>query len=143
MTNAAAEASSPVAPMGLGDLLRHALELRAERRFAEAATVYRKLIAQQPRSAEARTALVSLGDLQLARLSDAASALKSFDAYLASGDRVLEQEAQYGRIRALRALGRGAEEQLAIERLLSSYPAGVHAEPMRQRLQNLKGNAGR
>ncbi len=141
-TNPVAEPLSSGEPLGPGELLRHALELRAAQRFAEAANVYRKLIAQQPRSAEARTALVSLGDLQLSRLSDAASALKSFDAYLSSGDRALEQEAQYGRIRALRALGRGAEEQLAIERLLSSYPAGVHAEPMRQRLQSLNGNAG-
>lgn len=141
----AAERSSPALPesLGPGELLRQALEHRAQSRFAEAARVYRKLVAAHPGSAEGRAALVSLGDLQLSRLQDAGAALRSFDAYLASGDRGLKQEAEYGRIRALRALGRPLDEQRAIERLLLSYPSGVHAEPMRARLQSLKGDAGR
>src|SRR6185436_18164560 len=102
---------------------------------------YRKLVTQHPGSAEAKAGLVSLGDLQLSRLKQADAALRSFDAYLKSGDRGLAQEAEYGRIRALRALGRARDEQAAIERLLARYPSGVHAESMRARLLSLKGNA--
>ena len=126
-----------------GELLHQALDLRAHARFAEAAQVYRKLEALHPGSPEARAALVSLGDLQLSRLHDATGALRSFDSYLASGDRTLEQEAEYGRIRALRTLGRAVQERDAIEHLLLGYPSGVHAEPMRARLQSLKGDADR
>jgi ferric-dicitrate binding protein FerR (iron transport regulator) len=138
-------ARSPASPepAAAGDLLRQALDLRARSRFTEAADVYRKLGALHPGSPEARAALVSLGDLQLSRLHDPAGALRSFDAYLASGDRTLEQEAEYGRIRALRTLGRTIQERDAIEHLLLGYPSGVHAEPMRARLQSLKGDAGR
>ena len=130
-------------PATAGELLRQAIDLRAHARFADAAQVYRKLETLHPGSPEARAALVSLGDLQLSRLHDATGALRSFDSYLSSGDRTLEQEAEYGRIRALRALGRSAQERDAIEHLLLGYPSGVHAEPMRARLQSLKGDATR
>jgi hypothetical protein len=133
-TSAAAE------PTSAADLLRQALELRGRGHFPEAAQVYGKLVAVHPGSQEARAALVSLGDLQLSRLHNASAALRSFDAYLASGERALQQEAEYGRIRALRALGRAAEEQSAIEHLLARYPAGVHADSMRARLQSLKAD---
>jgi tetratricopeptide (TPR) repeat protein len=126
-----------------GALLREALELRRKGRFAEAAHAYRRLLSQHAGSAEARAALVSLGDLQLSRLQQADAALRSFEAYLKSGDRALVKEAEYGRIRALRALGRTEEERRAIEHLLVRYPSGVHAESMRARLRSLQGNAPR
>ncbi len=137
--------SAPVAsePVSAGALLREALELRRKGRFAEAAQAYRRLLSQHAGSAEARAALVSLGDLQLSRLQQADAALSSFEAYLKSGDRALVQEAEYGRIRALRALGRAEEERRAIEQLLVRRPSGVHAESMRARLRSLQGNAPR
>jgi TolA-binding protein len=143
VTSPARPAPSASEPSSAADLLRQALELRGRGRFPEAAQVYGKLVAAHPGSQEARAALVSLGDLQLSRLNSAAAALRSFDSYLAGGDRALQQEAEYGRIRALRALGRAAEEQSAIERLLARYPSGVHADSMRARLQSLKGDGSR
>jgi hypothetical protein len=139
----AVHAPTPTEPPTAGELLRQALDLRARGRFGEAAQTYRKLATSHPGTPEARASLVSLGDLHLSRLHDPAQALRSFDAYLASGDRTLEQEAEYGRIRALRALGRTAQEREAIEHLLLGYPSGVHAEPMRARLLSLKGDANR
>ncbi len=143
VTSPARPAPSVSEPSSAADLLRQALELRGRGRFSEAAQVYGKLVAAHPGSQEARAALVSLGDLQLSRLHNAAAALGSFDSYLAGGDRALQQEAEYGRIRALRALGRAAEEQSAIERLLARYPSGIHADSMRSRLQSLKGDGSR
>jgi TolA-binding protein len=134
--------SAPAAePLDPSALLREAVEQRAQGRFADAARAYRQLVTQYPSSSEARAALVSLGDLQLSRLGQPEAALRSFDAYLKNGDRGLRQEAEYGRIRALRALGRSQDEAKAIERLLERYPAGVHAESMRARLASLRDAA--
>lgn len=138
--SAAPPAASATEPISAAALLRQALELRGRSRFAEAAQVYGKLLSSHRSSPEARAALVSLGDLQLSRLNNAAGALRSFEAYLAQGDPALRQEAEYGRIRALRALGRAAQERIAIERLLERFPSGVHADSMRARLQSLKGD---
>jgi outer membrane protein assembly factor BamD (BamD/ComL family) len=99
----------------------------------EARSIYGRLIAQHPGSAEALAALVSLGELQLSQFGDAKAALKSFDAYVRAGGS-LAQEARYGRIRALRKLGRHAEEQAAIDRFLADYPHSVQAATLRARL---------
>jgi hypothetical protein len=78
-----------------------------------------------------------LGDIQLANLGDASGALRSFDAYLARGGE-LTQEAKYGRIRALRALGRSAEERKAIEEFVAAYPRSVQASTLQSRLEELR-----
>jgi FecR protein len=118
-------ASSPVL------LLQEARELRAEGRFGEAGSVYRRLLREHAGSGEARAALVSLGELQLSQLGDASGALKSFEAYLRAGG-ALAQEASYGKIRALRALGRSTEAQAAVAAFLSAYPQSVQAGALRK-----------
>jgi outer membrane protein assembly factor BamD (BamD/ComL family) len=123
-------------------LLEQARQLRSAGKFKEAVGVYRRLEANYRGSREAITALVSLGDLQLSRLHDSAGALQAFDAYLASGDKLLWREAQYGRIQALRSLGRNNDERRAIEEFLKRYPTGVQKDPLRARLQELGGGAG-
>src|SRR5690606_10099001 len=107
---------------------------RVSGRAAEAAGAYRELLAQHPRSAEARAALVSLGEIELSQLGDPKAALASFEAYLRKGG-PLAQEASHGKIRALRELGQRGEERAAIERFLASYPESPQAERLRQRLE--------
>ena len=124
------------------NLLDQARQLRAAGKFKEAVLVYRRLESSYRGSREAITALVSLGDLQLSRLHDSAGALQAFDAYVGSGDKLLWREAQYGRIQALRSLGRSADERRAIEEFLKRYPTGVQKDPLRARLQELGGSAG-
>ena len=128
---------SRVAPSQPADLLGQAREERSRAHFAQAAELYRKLEATSPDSAEAHVALVALGDLQLTHLGDAAGALRSFDAYLRSGGG-LSQEAWYGKIRALRELGRTSDERQAIERFLVAYPSAVQASALRSRLAELR-----
>jgi hypothetical protein len=130
---------SSAARQSAAALLEQARELRAAGKFTEAVGVYRKLESSYRGSREAVTALVSLGDLQLSRLHDPSSALQAFDAYLASHDKVLWREAQYGRIQALRALGRNADERRAIEEFLRRYPTGVQKDALGARLQELGG----
>ena len=89
-------------------------------------------------SGEAHAALVPYGELQLSRLGDASGALVSFDRYLAAGG-ALAEEASFGRVRALRALGRKAEEREAIESYLRRFPNGAAATSLRARLDVLEG----
>jgi hypothetical protein len=119
-------------------LLQKARRLRLEGRHSEAAAAYRELQQRHPSSAEARAALVSLGQLQLSHLSAPSAALRSFDAYLSREGGALDREALHGRIRALRALGRAGAERRAIEGYLRRFPSGVRANSLRLRLQELQ-----
>jgi hypothetical protein len=112
-------------------LLTRARTLRSAGRYREAGAAYQQLMTTHPRSAEARAALISLGELQLSRLGSPAAALRSFEAYLAGGGS-LTQEARYGRIRALRQLGRVSEAQRASEEFVRDYPGSAQAKSLRE-----------
>jgi hypothetical protein len=114
------------------DMLEYARSLRASGDFRRAADVYRKIHAANPQAPSGRAALVSLGELLLS-LGDAQGALTAFDSYLVAPG-PLAQEASYGRVRALRALGRPAEERRAIERFLAAYPDAPQGRVLRSRL---------
>jgi hypothetical protein len=116
------------------ELLRQARKLRAAGRYDEAAGLYERIVKENPSSPAARSALVSLGDLDLGPRGDAAAALAAFDRYLEMGGS-LETEAQLGRIRALRKLGRAGEERAAIEKFLLAHPDHIEAPALRQRLE--------
>lgn len=116
------------------DDLERARELRAQGRFGEAAQVYRALHAASPHSSAGRTALVSLGSLSLSTLGDPQAALTAFSRYLSGGPGALTKEAAYGRLRALRALGRSAEADAAAEAYLSQYPHAPEGDALRRTL---------
>lgn len=122
--------ASPSLP---AELLQRARGLRADGRYRDAHGVYQRLLREHSASAEARVALVSLGELQLSQLGDAGGALRSFERYLRSGG-ALSQEASYGRIRALRRLGRLSEARTAASAFLSAYPNSVQAATLRKEL---------
>jgi tetratricopeptide (TPR) repeat protein len=118
-------------------LLLRARSARAASRFQEAAAAYEALERAYPTDPAARAALVSLGNLQLVQLKDPRAALGSFDAYLKTADPTLRPEALAGRIRALRDLGRGAEEKSAIGEFLRLHPDDLRAPSLRSRLIEL------
>ena len=78
---------------------------------------------------------MTVGKLEL-RQGAPSRALAAFDDYLARGG-PLRPEALAGRIRALRALGRTADERRAIEGYLKSYPTGFEAITLKKRLSVL------
>jgi tetratricopeptide (TPR) repeat protein len=119
------------------DLLGRARALRAQGAFREAADAYRAAYASDRHGAEGRTALVALGGLLLSDLNDPAGALQAFDGYLAEHKGVLTQEAEFGRIRALRALGRYESEKAAIQSFLGAHPEGPDAQVLRRRLESM------
>jgi hypothetical protein len=118
------------------DLVRQARDLLAANEPVQAAGVYEKLQAAYPASSEAKATRVTLGELRLS-LGEPAAALRAFDAYLASGGGTLDQEAQDGRIRTLRALGRTEDERRAIQDYLRSYPNSLQAAGLQSRLRQM------
>src|SRR5262249_18415250 len=63
-------------------LLAEARTLRREDRWGDAVAAYRTLIKTHPRSSEAHTALVSLGDLLLDRLAQPEQAARAYQRYV-------------------------------------------------------------
>ncbi len=88
---------------------------------------YDDLIHAYPNSRAARTASVSLGRLLL-RAGRGDEALAAFERYLESGANELVEEARYGRVRALRELGRSDDADDAIREFLTAHPASIHRE---------------
>lgn len=119
---------------GEEDPFARARLLRGRGQFAQAAAIYESIHSANPQSASGRAALLGLAELRLSDLHDAAGALRAFDAYLAGGQSALSREAAYGRIRALRALGKSEQERAAIEAFVRAYPSGPEADSLRQRL---------
>jgi ferric-dicitrate binding protein FerR (iron transport regulator) len=130
-------AADPGARAPVRDLLGRARALRTQGAFREAAEAYRAAYASDPRGAEGRTALVALGGLLLSELNDPAGALAAFDGYLSERKGALAQEAEFGRIRALRALGRYDAEKAAIQSFLGAHPEGPDAQVLRRRLESM------
>jgi TolA-binding protein len=128
----AAPSPSTAAPPSAAELLARAQKARSAREHGAAIRAYQQLLRLHPRSGEARLAQVSLAQLQLAQ-GNAAAALSGFDAYQRTGG-ALSQEAHYGKIQALHALGRTAEERAESRRFLERYPKSLQAATLRRRL---------
>lgn len=101
---------------------------------------YETLIAEFPTSPTAAIARVSLGRLRLRR-GEARDALAAFDAYLAGSERELAEEAEYGRIKALHALGRTGELAAAIDAFAAAHPDSIHRTKLDSLRRELEGSA--
>lgn len=123
-------------------MLKQAQRASAARRFDDAVKAYRRLIRRHPSRPESRPALVSMGRILLGPLGKPAAALRAFDRYLSrSKSGTLAQEASYGRIRALRALGKRQAELKALRSFLKRFPGAIQKESVENRLRKLTGPA--
>jgi ferric-dicitrate binding protein FerR (iron transport regulator) len=116
---------------GPRELLLRAQTLRGKGDYSGAALAYESLIRSYPESGEGRASLVSLGELSLSQLGAPHRALSHFERYLAGGGS-LSQEAGYGRIRALRALGREEEARAWGRKFVEKYPDSAQAVSLRR-----------
>ncbi len=107
------------------DMLARARKLRGESKLRGAANAYRDLIAAWPESPEAHTGAVSLGQVQLERKRHK-SALAAFDRYLGHGGGPLAEEARWGKIQALHAMGRTEARDAAIASLEKASAGSVY-----------------
>jgi hypothetical protein len=121
----------------LGELMAQARRHRADGDWAGAAAVYRRVMEQYPASNEARTSMISLGQIQLRHLGDPAGALQQFSAYLKRPG-PLAEEALYGRAGACRAMGDGNGEVTSLRRLQAEFPEGIYAGAAARRLSALQ-----
>jgi hypothetical protein len=120
-------------------LLQRARAKRRARDWGAAAHAYRRLIGDHGSSPIAIAALISLGQLELRHLRKPVEALSRFDRYLARAPKgSLAEEARDGRIAALRAMGRAAEEAEALEDFLVHHARSLRAKRMQARLQTLR-----
>jgi ferric-dicitrate binding protein FerR (iron transport regulator) len=133
---AATERPAPVrhaaAHVSPDQLLAKAQTLRARGEYQACAQLYRRLWSEFPGSEAAKVSMISLGELQLVRTRNPASALDAFNAYLRLGG-PLEREARFGKIRALRMLERDEEADAETARFLRDYPTGIQATTLRRK----------
>jgi tetratricopeptide (TPR) repeat protein len=121
------------------DLLAHANELRAARRWRDAAQAYERVLSLQPASPEAYAASVAAADLHLEQLHDPAGALRLYRKARGApnaGGRLGEQ-VLWGVARSTRALAEPSAEAAALRDYLSQYPAGLFVTDARARLAEL------
>lgn len=135
-----AEPVSPRRDDGAAVVGRDALfaAARAQARLGNpraARALYRELVARHPGPGTAAVQVV-LGNLEM-ELGAPERALVAFQTYLRSGG-PLEPEALHGEVRALRALGRKAEERATIRSYLERYPQGFQTLALRRRLAELE-----
>ncbi len=133
VASTAAPAQASPSTKGLLDRARTALKLG---QVSKALKAYKDLRQAFPSSPEARTVLPIIGRLELEQRKDPGSALSYFDTYLKQPG-PLWQEALSGKIRALNALNRRADERLAIQQYLARYPSSLEASGLTQRLHTL------
>ncbi len=129
--------SAPLKVPSAQDKLEEARALRKSGQHLAALRAFDAIAAAYGRQSSGRTALVSAADLALSQLGDPGGALARYNRYLATGDQALAEEAAYGRVRSLRALGRRLDEQHAISDMLRDHPRGMYAPALRARLQAL------
>jgi tetratricopeptide (TPR) repeat protein len=115
--------------------LARAQTSRKQGQYLEAARNYQMILSRFPSSSEAAATRLSLGDLQLSQLGAPEAALNSFRQYLTAGG-ALRQEASYGEIRALRALGRSEEARSLARKFSASYPQSGQAVSLRRWLES-------
>ncbi len=121
------------------ELLNEARRKRTARDWKKTSQIYRDLIRLYSNSREARTATVALGFLLLDHLGKPAEALKQFEKYLGSTKKgILAQEAAYGRVRALRRLGRFSEERKGLEAFIKLYPHAPQRSLVKRRLDEMR-----
>jgi hypothetical protein len=120
------------------DLLARANELRAARRWKDAAQAYERVLsvhASSPApSPEAYAAQVAAADLHLDQLRDPRGALRL---YRGARGGPLAEQVLWGIARSTRALGDAPAEQVALRDYVAGYPAGLFASDARKRLAEL------
>ncbi|HEY5372560.1 MAG TPA: hypothetical protein VIK01_02695, partial [Polyangiaceae bacterium] len=123
----------PLPAPGPATIFERANTARHDGNMVEARALYRELQSHYPRSPEALLSLATLARVDLDH-GQAASALSGFEAYLASRDGALREQALSGRATTLWRMGRRTEEIQAWRALLAAYPGSAYGAIARERL---------
>ena len=115
---------------GPSELFERANRARREGRIGEAMALYERLSSVAPGTPEAQQAELALGELNLQK-GTPDRALLHFRRYRGQA---MGAEALWGEARALRQLGRSAEERATLDTLGRRFPSSPYAAPARKRL---------
>ena len=118
------------------EMLARAQRLLGAGKTKQATRVYQTLVKRHASTTAGKTALVSLGRIEL-KQGRAKLALAHFDAYLAKSAGALVEDARYNRVLALRKLGRTSQERRSIDAFLADYPKSIYAKRLRKRAAEL------
>ncbi len=110
--------------LSASEMLAKARELRGAGKLRKAASVYSELARVYPSSPEAHAAAVSLGQVQVQR-GQLRRALRAFDRYLRRGG-PLAEEAHWGKVQTLHALGETDKRDAAVAAFASAHPRSVY-----------------
>ncbi len=120
-------------------LFKQAQAYRKVRGWSRAADTYKELNRRYPNEPEALSSLVSLGLIQLEHLNRPKAALKSYNTYLSrSPTGSLAQEAAFGRIMALKTLGRKSQFHKALEEFLKDFPGAIQTSRVQRLIDESK-----
>ena len=117
----------PVLPAD--ELLDLARSQRAAKDFKAAAKSYEQFVRAYPKNKKVPATLVSLAQLYQGPLNQPQKALRHFNRYLKRGG-PLAEEAHYGKIRALRSLGKTSAADKEVEAFLGAYPSSAYADAL-------------
>ena len=122
-------------PRSPKNLIVVARDQRQQKNWPAAIDTYMQILSSSTNRSERGIANNGIGEILLVHLNDPDKALRYFDAYLKEiPGGPLEQEAAFGRIRALGRLQRIDEERRAIEAFIERHPNAVQTTLLRKRL---------
>ncbi|HVR64336.1 MAG TPA: tetratricopeptide repeat protein [Polyangia bacterium] len=131
------EAAAPASAKSADDLLSRANQLRAQRRWHEAAAAYQAVVAGSSETHAAYVAMLARAELLLDHLGRPAEALGLFERALAEPSGVLTEEARYGLAACYRALGDVENERRALNAFLAAHPHSLMRASAAARLGEL------
>lgn len=120
------------------DLLARANQLRAQRRWREAAAAYQSVIAGSAGTNGAYVAMLARAELLLDHLNRPSEALGLFQRALAQPSGLLTEEARYGIATCYRALGDSNRERQALNAFLAAHPHSLLRASAAARLTELR-----
>jgi outer membrane protein assembly factor BamD (BamD/ComL family) len=123
--------------LSIQDLMNLARGRKSSGNWTGAVSSYNELIRLYADSDEARTSTLSIGQIYLHHLNKPKAALAAFNDYLKQPG-PLTQEALYGRAQAFRSLQDLKNEIESLHSFLNSFPDGVYAPAVQNRLRELQ-----
>jgi tetratricopeptide (TPR) repeat protein len=111
------------------ELLDRARARRRAKDFRQAAAAYEDFLESYPKDQKVASTLVSLAQLYQGPLKDPKRALRYYDRYLERGG-PLSEEAMYGKIRALRSLGRTQDAKDLSRAFVDQYPSSSYVDSL-------------
>jgi ferric-dicitrate binding protein FerR (iron transport regulator) len=125
--------------MDAHSLLKKARELRKGKDWDGAVEVFGQIMQRYPHSAEAKIAVISLGEIYLENKDDPGKALTCFNAYRSTHPGgSLFKEASYGVIRCYRKMGQTGKEADEIGKFLARFPDDIYGKKLKDRLEELQ-----